>query len=479
MAKLRTKQINIIMATILLHNHSNRGAANLMKPTKIVIIGLGAGGFIASKTARRVNPDAEITVIDEKEYDMFSPCGLPFVMEGIVDDFDRLKHNLPAEQMGIVKLLRHRATAIDNERRVVMVVDMKSGVTKSIPYDSVIIATGAAPFVPPVPGARELLNKGVFVVSNPENAKAVLDYSKSVSSTVVVGAGAIGLEVAVAMRTHEIDVTVIEMLPHAFPKAIDPDIAKVLEKYLKRSGIKLMMGAAVDKISGDGEVTGVTVNGEEIPTEMVVMASGVRANWNLAKNAGCELGNWGIRTNAKMETSIPGIYAIGDCVETVSPINHKPWVSQLATTAYRQGITAGANAAGGYDTFDGSLTPFVSVIGEMEVAATGFNQFSAKAAGYEVVVGKASGLTRPEWYPGASEITVKILADSRTGRIIGGQAIGVEGAAARVNLISLAIRGGMNLHDLYGAELAYCPAVSETYDPLSKACEFAIRRMKR
>jgi len=451
-----------------------------MKSTKIVVIGLGVGGFIAAKTAKKVNSSAEITIIDEKEYDMFSACGLPFAMEGIVRDFDELKHSLPTEAMGMVKLLGHRATSIDPEQSVVTALDINSGTTESIPYDSVIIATGAAPFVPPIPGASELTGQGVFVVSNPENAKDVLDYIEGISSAVVVGAGAIGLEVGAAIRAHGIDVTIVEMLPHSFPKAIDPDIAKILEADLKKSGIKLMMGAAVEKISGDdGRVTSITINGENIPTELVIMASGVRANWDLARDAGCELGAWGIRTSAKMETSVSGIYAIGDCVETVSPINHKPWMSQLSTTAYRQGITAGTNAAGGYDTFDGSLTTFVSVIGRMEVAATGFNQFSAKSAGYEVVIGKASGLTRPEWYPGASEITVKILADARTGRIFGGQAIGVDGAAARVNLISLAIKGKMNLHDLYNAELAYCPAVSEAYDPLSKACEFAIRRMNR
>ena len=390
-----------------------------MKPTKIVIIGLGVGGFIAAKTAKKVNSSAEITIIDEKEYDMFSACGLPFAMEGIVRDFEELKHSLPTAEMGMTKLLGHRATAIDLDQRVVVALDMESGETRSISYDSAIIATGAAPFVPPIPGARELMGQGVFVVSNPENAKDVIDHLGDISSAVVVGAGAIGLEVCVAIAAHGIDVTVVEMLAHAFPKAIDPDLAKILGKYLKKSGIKLMMDAAVEKISGDAEVTSVTVNGESIPAEMVIMASGVRANWGLAMDAGCELGDFGVRTSAKMETSVSGIYAVGDCVETVSPINHKPWMSQLSTTAYRQGIVAGTNAAGGYDTFDGSLTTFVSVIGEMEVAATGFNQFSAKSAGYEVVVGKASDLTRPEWYPGVSEITVKILADVRTGRILG------------------------------------------------------------
>lgn len=450
-----------------------------MKATIIVIIGLGVGGFIAAKTARKVNPDAQITIIDQKEYDMFSPCGLPFVMEGVIDEFDELIHSLPLEKMNMVRLSKHRAVSIDPGNKVVTAVDIKTSEEKTIPYDSVIIATGSVPFIPPIPGAHELLNRGVFVVSNPENAKDIVDYSKNISHAVVVGAGAIGLETATAIAAHGIDVTVAEMLPHAFPRAIDTDIAKVLERSLKKSGIKLMMSATVEKVSGDDRVKSVTVDGKTIPADMVIMASGVRASWDLVKDAGCEPGNWGIKTNAKMETGIAGIYAAGDCVETVSPINHKPWMSQLSTTAYRQGIVAGTNAAGGYETYDGSITTFVSVIGPMEVAATGFNQFFAKSAGYEVVAGKASGLTRPDWYPGAKEITVKVLADAQTARIIGGQAVGEEGAAARVNLISLAIKGNMNLHDLYSVEFAYCPAVSETYDALSKACEFAIRKMKK
>lgn len=450
-----------------------------MKSTKIVIIGLGVGGFTASKTAKKVNPDAEITIIDEKEYDMFSPCGLPFVMEGVVDEFDDIIHSLPIEKMDMVKLLKHKATLIDPDNKVVTAIDIDTNEEKTIPYDSVIIATGAGPFVPPIPGAHEYMDKGVFVVSNPENTKAIVEYSKNVSHATVVGAGAIGLETAAAIAAHDIDVTIVEMLANSFPRAIDPDIARVLDRSLKKNGIKLMMGASLEQVSGNDTVTSITVAGKEIKTDMVIMAAGVRPNLDLAKDAGCALGNWAIKTNAKMETSIPGIYAVGDCVETVSPINHMPWMSQLATTAYRQGITAGTNAAGGYDSFEGSLTTFVSVVGGMEVGATGFNQFFAKAAGYDVVIGKASGLTKPDWYPGGKEVTVKILADAKTGKVIGGQAIGEEGAAARVNIISVAIKAGMNVYDLYDVEFAYCPAVSETYDPLSKACEFAIRKLKK
>ena len=187
--------------------------------------------------------------------------------------------------MNMVKLLNHKVTSIDPENKSVTAVDKDSKETKTIQYDSVIIATGASPFVPPVPGARELLDKGVFVVSDPENSKKVVHYSKGVSHAVVVGAAAIGLEVGAAIKANNIDVKLVEMLPHSFPKSIDPDIARILEKGLKKSDMKLMIGASLEKIYGDNKVTSLTVNGESLPADIVIMASDVRANWDLAKDA--------------------------------------------------------------------------------------------------------------------------------------------------------------------------------------------------
>jgi NADH oxidase (H2O2-forming) len=212
---------------------------------------------------------------------------------------------------------------------------------------------------------------------------------------------------------------------------------------------------------------------------MAVLASGVRANIDLAKNAGVEVGKWGIKTNSKMETSIKGIYAVGDCIETVSPINHRPTVMQLSSAAYRQGIVAGTNAAGGYDTYEGALGTFVSLIGSLEVGATGFNEFFAESAGYNIISGKARGKNKPEYYPGSKDITVKIIADAKTGRVLGGQVVGEEGAGSRINVLSLAIKSGMDVYSLSQTEMAYCPMLAESYDVLNKAADFAVRKLEK
>jgi NADPH-dependent 2,4-dienoyl-CoA reductase/sulfur reductase-like enzyme len=199
----------------------------------------------------------------------------------------------------------------------------------------------------------------------------------------------------------------------------------------------------------------------------------------MAKNAGIETGKWGIRTNARMETNIKGIYAIGDCIETVSLINHRPTVMQLSSAAFRQGMVAGRNAAGGYDIYEGALGTFVSLIGSLEVGATGFNEFFAESAGFKVISGKARGKTKPEYYPGSRDITVKIIADAKTGRMLGGQVVGEEGAGARINVLSLAIKVGMDVYALSSTEMAYCPMVAENYDVLNKAADFAVRKLEK
>jgi len=209
---------------------------------------------------------------------------------------------------------------------------------------------------------------------------------------------------------------------------------------------------------------------------MLVLAVGVQANLDLARSAGIEVGRWGIKTNSRMETSIKDIYAVGDCVETVSPINHRPWVMQLANAAYKQGMVAGTNAAGGYATYIGGLGTHVSFVGGLEVAGTGFNGSMAESSGFKIVAGKAKGKTKP--MPGAKDITVKILADAEDGRVLGGQALG-EGAGSRINLIALAIKGRMSVYDLSDAEMAYCPRVSEAYDAVTKAADHAIRRLEK
>ncbi len=443
--------------------------------TNIVIIGLGSGGFAATLAVRRTDPQASITIIEKRAYEMFSPCGMPFAIEGIIG-LENLKFSLPEDKQ-IIKFLEHEAQAINPGEKKVMVKNLKNRDIVPVPYDSLIIASGAEPFIPPIKGAKENLDKGVFVLHNIESAGKIIEHARKVKNAVVVGAGPIGLEIAVALRKNGLDVVVVEMLSHAFPRALDMDMAKVVEQSLEDSRIKLLMNKTVNSINGQ-PVESVSVGDEIIKTDMVVLASGVRANLEMAKNAGIEIGRWGIKTNSMMETNVKGIYAIGDCIETVSLIDHRPTMMQLSSAAFRQGMVAGANAAGGYDTYEGALSTFASLIGNLEVAATGFNEFFAKSAGFEIVSGKAQGKNKPVYYPGAKDIIIKIIADAKTGRILGGQAVG-EGAGARINVISLAIKAGMDVYALSQTEMAYCPMLAENYDVLNKAADFAVRKLEK
>jgi NADH oxidase (H2O2-forming) len=441
----------------------------------IVITGLGSGGFAASLAIRRADPQASVTIIERRAYDMFSPCGMPFAIEGIVS-LDVLKFSMPEDKQ-IKKLMEHEAQAINPVEKKVVIKNLKTHEVISVPYDSLIIASGAEPFVPPIKGAKENIDKGVFVLHDLDSARKIIEHARNAKKAAVVGAGPIGLEIAVALKKIGLDVMVVEMLSHAFPRALDRDMARVVEQSLEERLIKLLFDKTVKSINGS-PVESVSVGDEIIKTDMVVLASGVRANLDMAKNAGIEIGKWGIKTNARMETNIKGIYAVGDCIETVSLIDHRPTMMQLSPAAYRQGMVAGANAAGRYDTYEGALSTFASLIGELEVAATGFNEFFAESAGYKIISGKAHGKNKPEYYPGAKGIVVKIIADAKTGKVLGGQAAG-EGAGARINVIALAIKCGLDVHSLSQTEMAYCPMLAENYDVLNKAADFAVRKLEK
>ena len=441
----------------------------------IVIIGLGSGGFAATMAIRRTDPDASITIIEKRSYDMFSPCGLPFAIQNIVR-LDDLKFSLP-EEAHIKKLLEYEAVAINAAEKRILARDIKTGTEITVPYDSLIIAMGSEPFIPQIKGLKEALDIGVYVLHDIESAEKIIEHATKARKAVVLGAGPIGLEIAVALGKKGLEMVVVEMLSHALPRALDRDMAKIVERSLEDTGIKLVLNKSLSSINGN-PVSSVTSGDEVIETEMVILAAGVRVNPDIAKSAGIEVGKWGIKTNSAMETSVKGIYAIGDIIETVNLIDHRPTLMQLSSAATRQGMVAGTNAAGGYDIYEGALSTFVSLVGDIEVAATGFNEYSAGSAGFKFVSGKAHGKNKTEYYPGARDVTVKIIADAKTGKVLGGQAVG-EGAGGRINVISLAIKGGLSIHTLSHTEMAYCPMLSENYDVLNRAADIVIRKLEK
>jgi NADH oxidase (H2O2-forming) len=445
---------------------------------KIVIIGLGTGGLYSSRAATRFNRKVKVTIIERREYDMFSPCGLPYAIGGLVESFEDLKHSVPSTRR-LKKLLRHNAISIDTAEKKVQVENLATGEKKWIDYDSLILSTGSQPIILPIPGAKELLGRGVHVVTNPENAKELKNVACKSKRAVVVGGGAIGLEIAFALKELGLDIYVTKRSPPPFPRNLDPDMGKIISEALDAHGLHILFGKGIDSVNGTDQVESVTIAGETIPTDIVVMAVGVKPFSALGVDAGLETERGALLVDERMETSVKDVYAIGDCAQSFSGIDGKPSYIALATTAFKQAAVAGVNAAGGNMVFGGNIGTFVSFIGNLEVSTTGYNSATAERNGFKVITGRANMLNKPSWIPGAKNISVKLVIDAKTGRLLGGQAIGEEGAAWRMNIVALAINQRMTIQEFCTIELAYVPVLSEVYDPLLVAADIAIRRFSR
>jgi NADH oxidase (H2O2-forming) len=260
---------------------------------------------------------------------------------------------------------------------------------------------------------------------------------------------------------------------------LDEDMAKMVQKQLEEKGIRIITGRGVDEILGTDKASGVSVTGEQIAADFVVVATGVRANTELAQKVGIALGETrAIKVNMRMETSVKDIYAAGDCVESINLITKRPTISQLGTTAVRQAKVAGINAAGGYAIFPGVLGSAVTKLFNLEIGATGLTEKAAKRAGIETVVGTITSKTRADYYPGASSIRIKVIVEKETERIVGGQIIGGEEVAQRVNALSFAIQKGMTVRELAKADTCYAPPLSETWEPMVLAAQTALLRLR-
>lgn len=447
---------------------------------QIVIVGLGASGLYASKSALAHNRNCHVTILEQRDFDQFSPCGLPFVIEGVVPGFDELKHDVPEVRNKLVKHLRHRVVAVDHAARTVTAIDLDNETRRGFSYDALILSTGASPVNLPIPGARELVDKGVHFVSDIDNSCALLEAARTSRQkrAVVVGGGAIGLEVAVGLREQGLEVAVTKRTPPPFPRNLDPEMGPLITDELERLGIRVLFGQGIDRINGSDAVESVEIAGETLPCDIVVMAVGMRANSQLAESIGCKLNKGMVVVDNRMETSLPGVFAVGDLVQTFSRIDGSPATMQLATAAYRQGMVAGVNAAGGNTPYPGALNTFLTAVGRLEVAGTGYTLEVAKQLGYEAKAISTRRETKPHYIPDTTEMNLRLIVDTTCGKILGAQAIGEEGAGWRVNIFALAIHGSMTLYDLMDAELSYYPGVSQMYDPIAQVVEIGLKRLR-
>jgi NADH oxidase (H2O2-forming) len=446
-------------------------------PRRIVIIGAHAAGVDAASAARKIDRTAEITLLTKQKRAGYSPCAIPFVIGGHIPSFDDLVvfRSSYFQMMKLDVRLETTAKNIDVKAKTVEIED-KTGKRETLPYDSLIIATGADPFMPPVKGREK---SGILVMRTIEDGERIDQaVKKGAKTAVVMGAGLIGLEAAVALQERGLKTTVVEMIPQILPAMLDSDIARNIQEMLQQKGINIIVGKAVEEFLGTNKVTAISVGGEQISADFFIAAFGIRANVELAQNAGIVTGETRtIKANARMETNVPNVYAAGDCVESIHLITGRPTISQLGTVAVRQAKVAGINAAGGYALFPGVLGSAVTKFFDTEIGATGLTEFFAKKAGIETVTSTLTSKTRPDYFPGGLPVRVKLVVEKESQRIIGGQIIGGEEVTQRINALSFAIQKHMTIRELAKSDTCYAPPLSETWEPMVLAAETVLRKL--
>ncbi len=443
------------------------------KRKRVVIIGGGAVGPKAASRARRVDPDADIKIIEKGKHVSYAACAMPYYVSGDVSDSRKLTARRPEyfrEQLDIDVLTETEVLSIDRSGMRVQCRE-SNGKEFPLPYDALVIATGAEPFVPPLEG-RELT--GIFKLKDIPDALAIGDYVKKEEPrrATIVGAGLIGLEMAEAFRARGLEVTVVEMLDWPLPALLDFEIATILRRHLEEKGVDLVFSQRAASFEGTpgGRVRKLRTESETIDCDISLIAIGVRPNTALAAEAGLEIGpTRAIWVNEFLQTSDPLIFAGGDCVECKHLVTGKPAFVPLGSTANKHGRVIGTNIAGARDSFQGILGTAIAKVFDLAIGRTGLTEKEAKDAGFDVVCSIVSPTHIAHYFPGSHTLTLKLVAEASTGRVLGAQCIGRGGVAKRIDVAATAISCGMNVSQLAGLDLAYAPPYNSAMDPMHDA----------
>jgi NADPH-dependent 2,4-dienoyl-CoA reductase/sulfur reductase-like enzyme/rhodanese-related sulfurtransferase len=441
---------------------------------KIVIIGGTACGPKAAARARRCDQQAQITIVEQEAEMSVATCGLPYYVSGVIESRLELVQRGPdffQEVMDIEVLTRTRAVAINRKARRVEILNLAKNRTSTIEYDKLVLATGSTPLMPDWKG-REL--KGIFTLSRIEEAQAMrnLVSPRKINKAVIIGAGLIGLEMAEALVSQGVEVTLVEALDWVLPALFDFEVAAYLAKHLEEKGVKLLLGQSVTGFEGDekGWVSKVVAGDTELEADLALLAIGVKPNTGLAEDAGLSIGSTGgIAVNAYLQTSDPDIYAGGDCVENVHLVTGQKILAPLGSTANKHGRVIGTNVTDGDETFPGVVGTSIAKVFDYNVGRVGLSQSQAQAAGYDVITSLVPGYEYATYYPNGKEIMVKLVAEKANGRLLGGQAVGPGDTAKRIDVLVTALTFGATVDDLANTDLAYAPPYNSALDPLHNA----------
>jgi NADPH-dependent 2,4-dienoyl-CoA reductase/sulfur reductase-like enzyme len=446
----------------------------------VVVIGGDAAGGSAASQAKKRRPDLDVVMFERGRATSYSACGIPYWISGAVDSEADLIARTPEQHraMGIDVRMRTEVVGIDLDRRVVHWRDLADGGSGTEPFDELVYATGSVPMRPPVPGIDATGVHGVQVLDDGAALRAELE-DGDVRRVVVVGGGYIGLEIAEACRVRGLDVTVVDR--SATPVGtFDPDVGEYIADAVRKEGIELVLSDPVAAIETDAAGRAravVTASGRELPADLVVLGLGVRPAVRLAEEAGIPLGtSGGIAVDARMRTQVEGVWAAGDCVESVHRLSGQRMVVALGTHANKQGRVAGINIGGGYATFPGVIGTAITRICELEGARTGLS--TAEADGYQFVTAVVDSTTKAGYFPGAQPIRLKMIAERRSGRLLGAQVVGREAAAKRVDALAICIWNEMGVDEILSLDLSYAPPFAPVWDPVLIAARKAFEAVE-
>ena len=457
----------------------------MSEPLRVVVVGgVAAGPKVAAKVVRLM-PDARVTVVQRGELISYSGCGLPYYVSGVVKE----RNELMATPTGVVRdpaffrkvknftvLNNTEATEIDREAGRLRIGPAGGGRQSWLEYDKLVLATGASPVVPPIPGIKL---DNIFTLHCVEDADRIkaLTADGAARDVVIVGGGLIGVEAAEMMVELGCRVTIVEMLPRILPM-LDGEIALLVENHLESRGVQVRTGTAVKAFEGEDRVQTVVTDKQSLPVEMVIVATGVRPNVDLARNAALKIGTTGaIKVDRAMRTSDPNVFAVGDCVESVNLLTGGPCYVPLGSTANKHGRVAAVNICGGSDVFPGVLGSAVCKVLDYCVARTGLTEADTRRLGYEAVSVLAPGPDRPHFMPGAAPLLLKLVVDGKTRRLLGAQAVGPGACDKRIDVAAMAITAGMTVDQLSAVDLVYAPPYAPAMDNIITAANVARNKL--
>ncbi len=437
---------------------------------KIAVIGGVAAGTSAAARASRVEPEAEIVLFEKNKTISYAGCGLPYYISGVTTERSQLIMNTPEEfqeNYGVEVRISHEVTAIYPEEKTLEFEDLVADRIGQEEYDKLIIATGARPMMPPIPGINFERVLPLRTVEDGDRIKR-LSGDQNVKNVVIVGGGYIGLEMAEAFDRLGMEISLIEMQENVMP-LVNRELAAKIEKHLQEKGINLITGEAVKEFVGDGDVSGViTDQDREIPADLVLFAIGVRPDTELAAEAGVELGvRNAIRVNHRMETNLRDHYACGDCAESINLVSNKPTWVPLGSTANKQGRVAGGNAAGGSNSHFGVLGTAITKVFDLTIATTGIKEEEAEEAGFSPVSLTVNVPNHAGYYPGFKNFVLRGVFDRNSGRLLGAEALGKSGVNKRIDVLASAIYSELTADDLFQLDLSYAPPYSTPKDAVA------------